>query len=401
VPAGNEKLLPGKLAGRFNIRTQQWELVQWRSKAFANGKVQVLSLLEGLPALSLILFDLGYFSFAWLDYLTQMQYWFVCRLREKVSYRIVHTYYRHEGTLDALVWVGAYRTQCCGEMLRLVRFYDGTALRTYLTNVLDPTQLSMSQVAHLYARRWDIELAFLTLKKHLGLRHWWSSQSILIQQQCLVVLIVAQLLQALRMQIAAEAGVDPFEVSLPLLVEYVPYFITSRQSSLHWVLTHGKSLGFIRPSSRYVPVVPAIPTHAMTFPSMPIKLTRPARYLEYVPLEQCSDPVSPNVSKTATAKKRAAAKTSPHKQSDATASNASKTAAAKKCAAAKTSSHKQPDAVAHHASKTDSSTTKHSPVKASSHEQYDTLSLNASKTAPAKEPTPPKISFPKYSLVDS
>ncbi|HZT99089.1 MAG TPA: IS4 family transposase [Ktedonobacteraceae bacterium] len=312
LSAGDVRLLAGKLAGRFNIRTQQWELVQWRSHVLANCKVEVLSLLEGLPALSLILFDLGYFSFPWLDYLTQMQYWFVCRLREKVSYRLVHTYYRHEGILDALIWVGAYRSQRSGQLLRLVRFHDGTALRSYLTNVLDPTQLTMPQVAQLYARRWDIELAFLTLKQHLGLHHWWSSQAVLLQQQCLLVLIVAQLLQALRLQIAVEAGVDPFEVSLPLLIEYVPYFITSRQSPLRWILTYGKQLGFLRPSSRYIPTAPEIARSALTFPAQPIQLSRPARYMEYVPLERCPDGGSAKVSKTASAKKRAAAKQASH-----------------------------------------------------------------------------------------
>jgi Transposase DDE domain len=308
VATGDGRLLAGKLAGRFNLRTQQWELLQWRSHVLANCKVEVLSLLEGLPALSLILFDLGYFSFPWLDYLTQMQDWFVSRLREKVSYRIVHTYSRHEGILDALVWVGVHRSHRCGDLLRLVRLHDGVALRCYLTNVLDPTQLSMAQVARLYARRWDIELAFLTLKEHLGLHHWWSSQPVLLQQQCLLVLIVAQLLQALRLQIAVEAGVDPFEVSLPLLIEYVPYFITTRESPTRWVLTYGKHLGFIGPSSRYVPSVPEVPLSALTFPSLPIKLTRPARSQESVPLENCPDGGSAKVSKTASAKKRAAAK---------------------------------------------------------------------------------------------
>jgi IS4 transposase len=52
-----------------------------------------------------------------------------------------------------------------------VRFHDGTQLRSYLTNVLDPRQLCLPDIARLYARRWDIELAFLTLKDLLHLHH--------------------------------------------------------------------------------------------------------------------------------------------------------------------------------------------------------------------------------------
>lgn len=303
---GERGLLPGKLAGRFDIRSQQWDLVQWRNNVLGNCKVEVLSLLEGLPPFSLILFDLGYFSFPWFDYLTQQQYLFISRLREKVSYRLVHTYYCHQGTLDALVWLGAHRSQRCGTLMRLVRFHDGKGLRTYLTNVCDPRQLSMREIALLYARRWDIELAFLTLKEQLGLHHWWSGHRLLIQQQCLLVLLVAQLLQALRLQIAADAGVDPFDVSLPLLIEYVPYFLTTQQSPRDWLLRHGRDLGFIRPSSRYVAQVPDIPLAQMLFPSEPLLRSRRARYLSYPPPNQDASPPGPSVSKTASAKKRAA-----------------------------------------------------------------------------------------------
>ncbi len=111
-------------------------------------------------------------------------------------------------------------------------------------------RLTPTVVARLYARRWDIELAFLTLKDYLNLHHWWSSKLVLVLQQIWAVLIIAHLLQSLRLEIAAQAGVDPFDVSLPLLVKYVPRWILRKQSLIDEVLTHGRDLGFIRPSSR-------------------------------------------------------------------------------------------------------------------------------------------------------
>ena len=45
----------------------------------------------------------------------------------------------------------------------------------------------------------------------------WNSKLVGILQQIWACLIIAQVLQALRMEIACGAGVDPFEVSLPLL----------------------------------------------------------------------------------------------------------------------------------------------------------------------------------------
>lgn len=59
VPDGDARLLPGKLAARFDIRSQQWDFVQWRTNPQANCKVDVCSLLQDLPPLSLLLFDLG------------------------------------------------------------------------------------------------------------------------------------------------------------------------------------------------------------------------------------------------------------------------------------------------------------------------------------------------------
>ncbi len=167
--------------------------------------------------------------------------------------------------------------------MRLLRFSDGTQVRCSLTHVLDPTLLSMADIAGLYARHWDMELAFLTLKEPLGWHHWWSSHPILIQQHILVVLMVAQLVQALRMHMAVQAHVDPFEVSLPLLIQSLPQLLQQGENPVLWVLTHGKALGFLRPASRLHLVVPAIALSQLTFPPPDLPLTRKARYVEYHP----------------------------------------------------------------------------------------------------------------------
>ena len=69
----------------------------------------------------------------------------------------------------------------------------------------------------------------ISLSRNQG-QHWWSSHPRLIQQQILVVLIVAQLVQALRMPIAIQAHVDPFAVSLPLLLEYLLLLVYIKQN---------------------------------------------------------------------------------------------------------------------------------------------------------------------------
>lgn len=285
LPPGDPGLLAGKLAGRFNLRTQQWDLVQLRDNPVGNCKLDLFSLLVGLLPACLLLFDLGYFSFAFYDFLCQQQIWFITRLRERFSYQIVHIFFEQGDTLDALVWLGSpgRNSVRTGHMLRLVCFQQQGQVRSYLTNQLDPLLLPPIDIARLYARRWDIELAFLTLKQYLGLHHWWSGHLLLRQQQTLLVLIAAQLLQAQRMLIAFGRGCDPFDVSLPLLVDYTPKLLHQNLHPVHWVLSHGEDLDFFRPSSRLRVQAPLIPPQALCWPPADLARTRPALSRSYAP----------------------------------------------------------------------------------------------------------------------
>ena len=134
--------------------------------------------------------------------------WWVCRYREKTSYRIVHECYRHHEVLDALVWLGTGQKQA-RHLIRLVRFGDGIGVRMYLTNVCDPLRLSLEDVAQVYARRWDIELAFRLLKEYLGMSQWWRSKQELILVQIWIVLLLSHIVYALRDRIATTANCDP------------------------------------------------------------------------------------------------------------------------------------------------------------------------------------------------
>ena len=195
----------------------------------------------------------------------------------------MHVYYQQGVLLDAVVWLGSAHGARAGRAVRLVRFGDGRGLRMYFTNVLDPVELPMADIARLYARRWDIELAFATLKELFGLHHWWSSQLTLILQQIAMVLLLAQVVQALRLHLAEQAGCDPFDVSLPLLVTHLPHLLHAGQSPIPWVLTSGTTQHFLRPSSRYQVVAPSIPVDQLTPLPPHLVLIRKARYVTYHP----------------------------------------------------------------------------------------------------------------------
>lgn len=254
---GAVELLPGKLATLFDVRLQLWQRIDYVADVQQNCKVHARALLAGLRRGTLLLFDLGYFGFEWLDELTTRSLWYVCRLREKTSYTVVHTFYESAEVCDGLVWLGIHQAKA-RYVVRLVRVQVGCCTHTYLTNVLDPSKLPVGDLVRLYARRWDIELAFLLLKEHLQMHLWWNSKLTGILQQLWACLIIAQLLQAMRMEIAARAHVDPFEISMPLVVRSTPTLLAGGQDPIALGVQRGRQLGFIRPSSRLQPQVPVI-----------------------------------------------------------------------------------------------------------------------------------------------
>lgn len=67
VPPGDGRLLPGKVAGVFDVRRQLWRTIAHLEDAHENEKAGCRDLVAGLPRRSLLLFDLGYFAFEWFD----------------------------------------------------------------------------------------------------------------------------------------------------------------------------------------------------------------------------------------------------------------------------------------------------------------------------------------------
>ncbi len=278
LPKGDGRLLAGKLSGLFDIRRQQWARVQYIPDAQQNEKVAARGMVEGLAKGALILADLGYFGFAWFDALTESGHWWISRLRAKTSYRVIHVFYEGADLFDGIVFLGAHRADRAAHAARLVRFRVGGTLYSYLTNVLDPTVLPIAEIARLYARRWDIELAIKLVKTHLGLHLIWSVKEVAIVQQVLAVLVISQVLMALRMEIAGRAGADPFEVSMELLVRHLPQYAYTGRDPVAAFVSMGRELRLIRPSTRTVIRAPEVPLDRIVPLPPDLVLVRNARY---------------------------------------------------------------------------------------------------------------------------
>ena len=247
---GDPGLLAGRISALFDLRRQQWVRVELWQEAVANCKLQARLLLEGLQVGTLLLFDRGYLSFPWFDELTERGLWWISRYANHASLEVRHVLYQGDGVIDAIVWLGKYRADRAKYPVRLVQFSSQGHLHRYLTNVLDPYQLPLAEVARLYARRWDIELAFDVLKEHLHVSQLWSAKWEVVQVQIWAGLLLAQLFHGLQVQLAAQEGVEPFDVSIDLLVELLPPLLQRGIAPLSTLGRLGRELGLIRPSTR-------------------------------------------------------------------------------------------------------------------------------------------------------
>ena len=260
---GDHRRLPGVLGCVFDVRRQLWTKVEFSPDALRNEKPTAPGLVAGLPRGALLLFDLGYFSFPWLDYLIDAGFDFVCRLPAKVTYVEQHVLCEVQTARvrlrETLVYLGAgpeaqhsraaFPLRLLAITRRVRAGVDSPGDRTwyYLTSVLDPRQLPASEAVGLYGRRWDIETAFGLCKTHLKLHLVWSAQQNALLHQVYATLLLAQVVSALRFVIADAAGADVREVSLELLLRWLPEFAAEGQDPIAMFVREGRRLGFIRP----------------------------------------------------------------------------------------------------------------------------------------------------------
>ena len=131
---------------------------------------------------SLLLFDRGYPSAAFLDYTRKAGFSFVMRVREKWNLQA-----------DAIESEGWIRLSHEGEefSVRVLKVpLSSGETETLLTN-LDEKLLPLSQAAELYFRRWAIETAFDTLKSKLQLENFSGKTEVSVRQDFYATIYIA------------------------------------------------------------------------------------------------------------------------------------------------------------------------------------------------------------------
>jgi hypothetical protein len=119
------------------------------------------------------------------------------------------------------------------------------------------------------------------LKEHLQLSQLWSAKWEVVQVQMWCGLLLAQLFHGLQVQLAAQEGVDPFDVSIDVLVEVLPRLLHRGVAPLPVLGRRGREVGLIRPSSRLQVKVPFVDATWISPPPPEALLSREqARYAQ-------------------------------------------------------------------------------------------------------------------------
>jgi hypothetical protein len=243
------------LAGRMMVMVEAfthrplWQL--YTEDAAANDKRFAPEILTAVPLGGLLIFDLGFFSFLGFDDFTEQHKYFVTRLRQNTAYRstlvLSHSpYYR-----DELIAVGLYHSTPCRHPLRLISgLWQGQWYR-YLTNVLDPAQLSARQVCELYRRRWRIEDAFLVTKRVLDLAYLWKASANGIQLQLYATLLFYLVLLYVCQQVAQSLNEPLEQISVEMVFRAFYHYSRALTRGepielVPYLAHHAKLLGLVK-----------------------------------------------------------------------------------------------------------------------------------------------------------
>ena len=242
---GDMATLGGRLGCAFDLVTGAFVEILYDSNSEANEKNHIRPLVERLPVGAMYVFDLGYFAFPFFDYLTEHFCYFVSRLRKKTSYKIIQTLAEGQFYRDSIIYLGSYRSDRAAHPVRLVELLISGTWYSYITNVLDPCLLTPQQIWALYGQRWTIEMAFAALKRALSMAflHPCHENGMLIQIWCTFALF--QVLQDLRLEIAAENNWKEDDVSWYNMMNRIGWYAEnpSNKGTLRtWLVTNAELL---------------------------------------------------------------------------------------------------------------------------------------------------------------
>ena len=272
-----EAPLAGHLAAAVDLMSHQPVKLWWADDPATNDKALAPALVHWLVPNVLLVIDLGYFAYWLFDAITDAQSWFVTRMREKASYTVQQVLVKREHVRDQIIQLGIYTGNSqCQHPMRLVEVFVNNHWQRYLTNVLDPQQLSVVDVVALYDARWSVETTFLLVKRLLDLAYLWVGSLNGVKVQVFATFLFYAILLDLCDDVADTLGLTLEQVSVEMIYRGLYHYVTAVDQGLFvgdavtYLAREARGLGIIkRPRTRAGPTVTEQIRRAFVAPPLP------------------------------------------------------------------------------------------------------------------------------------
>ena len=275
LQAAPDAPLAGHIVAAVDLFTHLPAKLWWFDDPATNDKAALPDLLRWLQPGNLLVFDLGYFSFPFFDALTERQCCFVTRLRNKTSYQVQRVLLERPQLRERIVQLGKYRANPSAHPVRLIEIYIGQRWQQYVTNALDPQQLSVLEVVSLYEQRWHIETTFLLVKRLLNLAYLWVGSLNGVKLQVWATFLFYAILIDLCDEVAEELHLPLQRISVEMVSRSLYFYAVAvadgySNNAAAYLAEDAQGLGIIkRQRSRAAPSLQQQIRHALLSCSSP------------------------------------------------------------------------------------------------------------------------------------
>jgi hypothetical protein len=229
VPIGQ---LAGKMGVVIDLITRLPVEIWFLENAKASDTKFELDILNLATSGTLLLLDRGFYHFKFWQQLIEQKVQFITRLKKGAALQFERVFTNSYSIRDRVVRMGTGTDKMPYVTLRLVEIKSGKTWHSYLTSVLDPLILPPYVVADLYGRRWQIEEAFNTVKRLLGLSYLWTGSINGIKLQLWGTWLFYAVLVDLGDAIADELALPFDRISLEIVYRGLYHFYVAHHKGL-------------------------------------------------------------------------------------------------------------------------------------------------------------------------
>lgn len=232
-------VLPGSVLALYDLFRGVARRVEFSEDAVAAEVPALRGIFDCVPKGTLLVADSAYCSHRLFGDLSKRGISALVRCTEAISIERVELLSRIEDGKDVIedtvVVIGTPQKPAQRQRVRMIeKKRKGKKTLRLLTSVLDTEKLPAQTALTLYGKRWSVERLFYDLKEVIDLHSFYAGNANAVAMQVYAAAIVHTAMRVAQAGIAAEAGLEPHELSVEKLFPRVAAassaFVTSQQA---------------------------------------------------------------------------------------------------------------------------------------------------------------------------